>query len=303
MNLNMPWKRWLVRRFQYHQAKTFGQRDILIFVYRQGYLYLVLILISFIAGINYANNLVLSFCFLISAILAISFYVTFKQLHGLEIEIVTDEVGQVGEPLQLHFYFKQAQAQSRFLYLRLGDEEQAIYLNQLQEHHSFSILPAQRGRFQYPDIRIYSVYPFGLVRVWSYFFHELHSWVAPLPMWDVTEQKTDQLPMNLEKDDFHELRRFQAGDALQAVSWKQVARGQGLFIKVFEQQQPPSQVEINYAHIGANSHEEKLQRMMGRVLQCEQLQVPYSLQLPQQHLDAGIGMSQLQSAKRILAQA
>jgi hypothetical protein len=43
-------------------------------------------LITFIAGINYANNLILGFCFLISAILCISFYLTFKQLHGFKIE-------------------------------------------------------------------------------------------------------------------------------------------------------------------------------------------------------------------------
>src|SRR5690606_40156381 len=68
------------------QQKQFSQRDILVFIYRQGYLYLILILITFIAGVNYANNLILGFCFLISAILCISFYLTFKQLHGLQID-------------------------------------------------------------------------------------------------------------------------------------------------------------------------------------------------------------------------
>lgn len=301
--MKLLWKNWLARRFQYRQAKTLGQRDILIFVYRQGYLYLILILISFIAGINYANNLILSFCFLISAILVISFYVTFKQLHGLQLEIIADEVGQVGEPLLLHFYFKQSYRQPRFLYLAVGDQEHVIYLNQLQQHHYFTLLPEQRGRFQYPVIRLYSVYPFGLVRAWRYFFHELHSWVAPQPLWDRVESKTDQRSLSLEKDDFRELRRYQIGDALQAVSWKQVARGQGVFIKVFEQQQPPQQIEIDYAHIAAGSHEEKLQLMMGSVLHCEQLQLPYALQLPQQRLDSGVGSTQLQSAKRMLAQA
>ena len=62
-----------------------------------GFLYLVLILITFIAGINYANNLILGFCFLMSAILCISFYLSFKQLHAITLDVIVDEVGKVNE--------------------------------------------------------------------------------------------------------------------------------------------------------------------------------------------------------------
>ncbi len=82
------WQNWIKTRFKFDRHKTSKQKDILVFIYQQGYLYLVLILITFIAGVNYGNNLILGFCFLISAILCISFYLTFKQLHELEIEIV-----------------------------------------------------------------------------------------------------------------------------------------------------------------------------------------------------------------------
>ena len=77
--------RWMGKRFQIEDSKSLFQKDILIFIYKQGFLYLVLILITFIAGINYANNLILGFCFLISSILWMSFYLTFKQLYGLKI--------------------------------------------------------------------------------------------------------------------------------------------------------------------------------------------------------------------------
>src|SRR5690554_7540209 len=80
------WQHWLEKRFQFQQKKRLTQKDVLVFIYQQGYLYLVLILITFVAGINYANNLILGFCFLISAILCISFYLTFKQLHGLQLD-------------------------------------------------------------------------------------------------------------------------------------------------------------------------------------------------------------------------
>ncbi len=91
------WQNWLVKRFTFQQEKQLKQNDVLVFVYQQGYLFLVLIFITFIAGVNYANNLILGFCFLISAVLCISFYLTFKQLHGLKIDVSSHELGQVGQ--------------------------------------------------------------------------------------------------------------------------------------------------------------------------------------------------------------
>ena len=96
---------WLAKRFRIDGQRTLKQRDILVFMYQQGYLYLVLILITFIAGVNYANNLILGFCFLISAVLCISFYLAFKQLHQLKIEVIVPEVGRVGQAMQIEIIF------------------------------------------------------------------------------------------------------------------------------------------------------------------------------------------------------
>ncbi len=93
-------------------------------------------------------------------------------------------------------------------------------------------------------------------------------------------------------DEFRELRNFKEGDSLQAVSWKQVAQGQGLFIKVFEQHQDQHSLEIHYAHMPSPSHEEKLSLMMGLVEQCEQLQYAYALYLPHTEVAKGIGREQ-----------
>lgn len=116
--MSKPWQKWLAKRFQFEKTKQLSQKDILIFIYQQGYLYGVLILITFIAGVNYANNLILGFCFLISAILCISFYLTFKQLHGLTVEVSVAEVGQVAKPIELQFHFQQNQKQSRYLWIK-----------------------------------------------------------------------------------------------------------------------------------------------------------------------------------------
>lgn len=302
--LGKYWQSWLSKRFQFRKQKQLTQRDVLVFIYQQGYLYLVLILITFVAGVNYANNLILGFCFLISAVLCISFYLTFKQLHGLTIEIVADEVGQVGQDLQLHFYFHQAITQSRYLYLKAGEQLHKVLINQNKQHFTIPFYAAQRGKFEFPVIQIYSLYPFGLVRAWSYLYHQHSSWIAPKAEYSSVENKHVQQQFEPDLDEFRELRSYQVGESLHAVSWKQVARGQGLYTKVFEQyQNQDNQLEIHYSHMPSQSHEEKLQLMMGLVEQCEHQQLAYSLHLPHSQLDRGTGNEQLHQAKLLLAQA
>lgn len=297
------WQNWLSKRFQFAQQKQLSQRDVLVFIYQQGYLYLVLIFITFIAGVNYANNLILGFCFLISAVLCISFYLTFKQLHGLSIELLTDEIGQVGHGLNLHFHFQQPVAQSRYLYIQAGEQLYKVLVNQTRQKFSLSFYAEQRGIFVYPAIQIYSVYPFGLIRAWTYLYHQYFAWVAPKAQYSTAENKQYLPSFEPEMDEFRELRSYQAGESLQAVSWKQVARGQGLYIKVFEQYQNQHSIEIHYAHMPSPSHEEKLEWMMGLVEQCEQQQLAYSLHLPHAELASGYGAEQMHQAKLLLAQA
>ena len=297
------WQNWLAKRFQMQDEKTLSQRDVLVFLFQQGYLYVVLIILTFIAGVNYANNLILGFCFLISAILCISFYLTFKQLHGLQIGLHVQDVGQVGKPLLLSLYLRQPTAQVRYLYVKTDDQIQQCKLTETQYKLALSFTPAERGQFQFPVVQIYTVYPFGLVRAWSYLYHRRSAWIAPQSRELTVDRKLSGTTDEPDFDEFRELKKFQLGDSLQAVSWKQAARGQGLYVKVFEQQENDQQLDIYYEHMPSMSHEERLKMMMGIVEQCEQLKVPYQLVLPKITLARDVGEKQFEQAKKALAQA
>lgn len=303
MVIQSVWQKWAKKRFSLETAKTVSQKDVLVFIYQQGFLYLVLILITFIAGVNYANNLILGFCFLISAILCISFYITFKQLHGLQIELRFAEVGQVGQPLLLQLYFKQPQAQARYLWIKTDQHLEQVLFNELQHCYTLEFIPSKRGMFHYPCIQLFSVYPFGLVRAWSYLYLQKYSWVAPQAQDLRTEQQQTKHSQQLDWDEFRELRDFKTGDSLQSISWKQVARGQGLYVKVFEQHDEQQHVQINYQQMPSPEHEEKLRMMMGLIEQCEQQQCAFSLVLPYAELETAAGMQQMLKAKLLLAQA
>lgn len=296
-------EKWLNQRFQFDGTKQLKQSDILVFMYKQGYLYLVLILITFIAGINYANNLILGFCFLISSILCISFYLTFKQLNQLIIEMTIPELGQVDRSLIIKIHFQQNEIRSRYLYIQTGEKIHRIYLDQKEQRFDLEFHPITRGRFELPNVQIYSTYPFGLVRAWSYLYLKQIIWIAPKTANFQNEYQSSGHSDLPDMDEFRELRNYQLGDSLQAVSWKKLARGQGMHVKQFENHTELNMIQIDYAKMPSVNHEEKLSLMMGLVEKCEQQHVPYSVMMNADTLQQGLGKPQSDAAKRMLAQA
>ena len=296
-------QKWLHARFLFDEKKQLKQRDILVFIYKQGYLYLVLILITFIAGINYANNLILGFCFLISAILCMSFYLTFKQLHELQIEIAVPELGQVRKTFPILFNIRQETLQTKYLFIKLDEQIYPLLLDRLEQQLTIELLAERRGLFTLPTIKIYSTYPFGLVRAWSYFYLKKELWIAPKATYFQNEYQSAADTGLSDMDEYRELRSFQAGDALQWISWKQAAQGQGLYVKQFEEQHDLNIIHIEYEKMPSSEHEEKLSLMMGLVERCEQLQVQYTLSIKNLKIEQGNGRLHKHQAQLLLAQA
>ena len=301
--LTAKFRQWAEKRFQLKTTKQLRQKDVLIFIYQQGYLYLVLILITFIAGINYANNLILGFCFLISAILCISFYLTFKQLHQLQIELILPEVGQVNESFKIQLHISQSVPSLKYIYLKVNGEIQPILMKDRHLKTELSFLAEQRGAMQIPVIQLYSTYPLGLVRAWTYFYISSAVWIAPQAQFFQHQHSVASSLGEPDFDEFKELRAYQLGEALHAVSWKQAARGQGLYVKQFEDQKDAKVITIDYADMPSAIHEEKLSLMMGLIEACEQQQRHYQVILKQQHLVQSQGQAQLLKAQLLLAQA
>ncbi|WP_297424386.1 DUF58 domain-containing protein [uncultured Acinetobacter sp.] len=301
--MRQRWQSWLEQRFLWQGQKCLQHKDILVFLHRSGYLYVLLILITFIAGVNYANNLILGFCFLLSAVLAISFYLAYLQLKDLNVQIDCAQVSQVGHSIQLTVSLSRLKPCSRYVLIECNAQRHYIYVQDARQQLSINFDAQTRGAFYYPRLRISSGYPLGLVRAWSDFYFKDHlvTWVAPSPA--PFEQEQRHAIQHAGFDEFYELKTYQIGDRLSQVAWKQLARGQGMQIKNFAPHAQQQHVEIDYMHMPAVGHEQKLSLMMGLVEQCEQQQLAYTLQLPHNQLSLGQGTSQLQRAKRILAEA
>ena len=305
--------RWFAKRAPKSDSATLNLRNVYIFFSREGMLFALLLVITFIAGINYGNNLVLGLCFYLVSVWLISFHVTFAHISGLQVRLLEVTLAEAGEPIwvtlqlrsesrqprrQLAFSFEQGvdknlsqQTNNRQDDSKLsGDDNKPVLLPRLQEQQiiRLSVPTNHRGQFELPRLQIKTVYPLGIMRAWSYVYFERTAWVYPKPLtfdWQAQylAASTEDLPTGGQytqgQDDFERLDNYIEGESLARVSWAHVARGQGMFTKHFADPVGHEQT-LDYADMPAAHHEQKLAQLAYGVRTLGQLGVPFQMQLP-----------------------
>lgn len=301
--------RWFASRAPKSDSATLNLRNVYIFFSREGMLFAVLLLITFIAGINYGNNLVLGLCFYLISVWLISFHVTFAHISGLQVRLLDVTMAEAGAPvwvtLQLRNESRQPRRQLLFGFEQSGkvtnkksakkikhnvESQYSVLLTRLQDEQIIR-LPIQthnRGQLELPRLTIKTVYPLGIMRAWSYVYFARRAWVYPKP--EAFDWQTQYSVASLEdlptggqyqqgQDDFERLDNYIEGESLARVSWGHVARGQGMFTKHFADPVGDEQT-LDYADMPAAQHEQKLAQMAYGALTLGELGVPFNMRLP-----------------------
>lgn len=291
-------KRWFASRAPKSDNAVLGLRNVYIFFSREGMLFAVLLLITFIAGINYGNNLVLGLCFYLASVWLISFHVTFAHVSGLRVRLLEVTMSAAGDPVfvtiqvsnssgkpsrQLNFEFEQKDAQAK---------SAATIIAQLSTVQTIRLPVAthKRGKLTLPRLKISTVYPLGIMRAWSYVYFARTAWVYPAPLafeqpshylaaTDAQAAITGQYTQG--QDDFERLDDYIAGESQARVSWAHVARGQGMLTKQFADSVGAEQ-RLDYADMPAMTHEQKLAQLAYGVKMLGAANVAFVMRLPQE---------------------
>lgn len=303
-------QRWLRGRLPPLQQVILNQKRIFIFLSAEGALYSVLLLIVFIAGVNYANNLVLGFCFFLGSVLVVTIHHTYAHLSGLQIELLDGLDSEVGSAA--HYRVKIAptgRRPHRQIRLEWADQIQQIDTLAAAQVLSFALPTAQRGRFIPPRLKVSTIYPLGVLRAWSYLYFELPVWVSPQPVaCELLEQgqyaaadDEQSVERVMGQDEFEGLNPFVPGESMARISWAHLARGQGLLSKHFSDPRGQQQL-LDYQRMPMASHELRLSYLAYWVKQFDAQQVAFALRLPQAELPVGLGELHLRAALRLLAE-
>lgn len=286
---------------------TLSLHNIYIFFSREGILFAFLLLITFIAGINYGNNLVLGLCFYLSSIWLITIHLTFSHLSGLKIEIIDVSMAEAGNVTwatikiinpssrpsrQLYFHFDHSHIDSSIFGMTESELNKKISYKIISLENEqtirLPILTTKRGYLELPRLILSTIYPIGVMRSWSYIYFAKPAWVYPKPYqfnWKIShtlssDDESVQTSFQTKgQNDFDVLDEYQEGESLSRISWVHLARGHGMLTKHFADS-TGREITLNYADMPAKQHERKLEQLAFAVKLFGDTNQPFIMNLP-----------------------
>ncbi len=280
---------FLNKRMPSSDQQTLSQKNIFILPTRFGFSFICFVLLLFILGTNYQNNLILFISYLLSSIFVTAMLYCFFNMTGLMVSAKGKYQDFCHETLYVPIIFMSST--ERFGFDCYFQEEHSIRVETINGKIKVNVpvLYSTRGQYQLGRLTIASEYLLGLFRCWTHLQFDLELTIYPQPLacelvtssnhpQQVDEQSNNELPSNIQGDDFYELRSYRAGDALNHVAWKQLAKS-GVWLTKHNQQVLSDKVFLSLADMPAIELEKQLQQLCYLILQCHQQGQEYGLDL------------------------
>lgn len=290
------------------------QRRVFILPTRAGLMFSLMLVVLFIASVNYSLGLGFALTFLLAGCAVIDMHLTHRNLAQLHLSPGRTTSIFAGEDAQFELHLHNRRKHDRYAIL-LGfiDTDNAIeHAIDIATHSSGSITlsaPTQeRGWLPIPRIRLQTRFPLGLMRAWSYWRPDLRALVYPHP-----EDDAPPLPLQhgekedgrgvVGHDDFAGIRAYQTGDSPRLLAWRQIARTESsaLIAKQFEGG-ASSELSLDFARLPHTMDVElRLSRMTRWVMMAEARGLPYAFRLDNLHFPPAIGPAHQAACLQALA--
>jgi len=277
-----------------------GQRRVFILPTGSGLLFAVALLVMLIGAINYTLALGHALVFLLAGIAIAGMVHTFRNLHGLVVAPGRCEPVFAGETAHFPLLLSNERPLPR-LALELEAEPGAapIRADIAGGGATRVILPLparRRGWLALPRVRLWTRYPLGLYRAWSYLQPEMRCLVYPAPIASPLPNASPALRGGERgsaggDEDFAGFRQRQPADSPRHVAWKASARDaeRPLLVKQFAGG-AQAELRLDWALTDAGlPAETRLSLLTGWVLAADALGGRYALHLPAAEIPAGSG--------------
>ncbi|VVS93904.1 DUF58 domain-containing protein [Desulfoluna spongiiphila] len=245
--------------------------------------------VSMIAGsMNYSNNPGFLFAFLLVAMAMMSTLYTQKNIKELTLVSEKHTAVFAGERLWFELAVKSDTAPRYNISAGFKGQGRQTLDIATGETVTFRLpLDAPwRGRFKPGPLVVSSTYPFGLFRTWVTLRLDTEYLVFPKPLSHPfvsspgpAEGEGIGASPQSGAEDFKELRSYRAGDPLNRIAWKTLARGQGVWTKTFESERSNA-VYISWDLIRTTQRETRISHLCHLVLEAHRQGVAYGLMAP-----------------------
>jgi uncharacterized protein (DUF58 family) len=289
---------WVYRRLPPSRSVSLNNRSLFIFPSRAGFGFLLLMLLCWLVATNYENNVVFAITCLLVSVFVVTILHSFSNLSGLTLSFARATPAFAKEQLVVELVLKQGvfkqgalrQAQPRYresLSLSFVGEDAVI--TTLGDHEEIRIkvplYAPKRGLYNPGRLTLESVYPLGLLRVWTKVDLDISCLIYPLPIFDsaasfvANSRGEGPLQVGDGSEDFVGLNEYQAGDSLKKVAWKHYAKERGMYTKHYADYQD-ERIWLDWDDYPALDREARLSRLCGGLLQASGTGKAYGLRLP-----------------------
>ncbi|MEX0732925.1 MAG: DUF58 domain-containing protein [Aquisalimonadaceae bacterium] len=292
-------QRWLDRRLGKAAGSVYlHYRRIFILPSRGGLLFAAMLAAMWLGAVNYISSMAFLLCFLLAGIGCVSMVHSFRNLVGLELRADPAEPvfagGQARFPLHVSSESNRNRYGLEFCYPQT--EPLIMDISGAGETSRMLSVPApRRGRLRIGQFKLRSRFPGGLFTAWSWLRFNTVSVVYPKPESGSVPPPPSghgndfgQATIAEGDEDFHGLRRYQAGDSLRQVAWRTLARGQELQTKQFASFGRKA-LWLDWNSLPELSPEARISRLTRWILDQEAEHRPYGLRLPGMEIPPACG--------------
>ncbi|MCK8515770.1 DUF58 domain-containing protein [Methylonatrum kenyense] len=302
--------RWLDHRLGApDRSMRLGYRRIFILPSPGGLLFVAMVAAIWLGAVNYMNNMAYLLAFLLTGLGTVAMIHAVRNLLGLELRVEQPEAVFAGESLYFPIELSCPAPRSRYgLICRLGrGETRAVDVPaDGATRVSLPVAAERRGVLPMPMMRLHSEFPGGLFRAWSWPRFRCQGLVYPRPETGHVPPPSggagdgEGLNTSTGEEDFSGLRRYQAGDPLRQLAWRNWARGMELQTKQFGSDDQ-GEIWLDWQQLHGLDPEARLSRLCRWVLDLHQAAIPYGLRVPGSTLEPALGPAHRRACLEALA--
>jgi len=285
----VKFNRWLDTRIPAKNSITLHHRQTFILPSRFGFMMLFILTLMMIAATNYQNSLAFLLTFTLASVGFNVIILTYRNLTGINIKAKAVAAVFAGQPLDIPIVISSTEDRSHYSvgFGTKNDIQQVIDLAPDQTVEiTIRVQPKKRGWYSPGRLYTATVYPLGMLRVWSWFKFSQQYLIYPSPLDPGALEQNADANLEIEKgrmgtgeEDFAGIRSYRKGDPKRKIHWRAYARGQGLHTMEFEEPEGRSSI-IDYDSFGKGDIEHRLSWLCFLVLQSETQGERYGLKLP-----------------------
>lgn len=271
-----------------------------------GTVFAAMLLVMSVGALNYYNNPALLLTALLASVSVLSMLIAFRNLDGLCLASVQATPCHAGDLLPLEVGFAASPRDRAALRVDVGAVGQVIASRANEPFHAVLMLPTERrGLLTLPRIRVWTRWPYGLFRAWSWLnprtevlvYPRAEANAVPLPQGSREAALSRVTPQG---EEFGALREYRVSDPRRLVAWKASARHDRLLVREPEQLLGQEYV-LDFDALPALDMEARIARLTRWVLMAEEARARYTLIVPGRRLGPDLGSAHARRCLRELA--